>query len=132
MDMEDSLVFGTARDSSDWHSELLVQIFFRLAGPRVGYGETAITRGDNFKIRAISIAFWISNLSLGAVVCGIGIFGGVDHVEVFEAGAIVHGLPCFGTASFVSAVVHDGHARMNGIDDGARAGLVEAVVSDQI
>ena len=71
------------------------------------------------------LAFRIGDQRFGAVVRGVGALGGVEHVEVFKAGAVMDGLPCFGTAGLVRAVVHDGDAGMNGIDEGAGVGEVE-------
>jgi len=42
----------------------------------------------------------------------------VEHPEVFKAGALVDGLPGFRAAGFVRAVVHDGDAGMDGVDEG--------------
>jgi hypothetical protein len=44
----------------------------------------------------------------------------------------MHRLPGFGAAGLVGAVVHDGCARVNGVDEGAGVGQVEAVMIDQI
>jgi hypothetical protein len=70
--------------------------------------------------------------AFGAVVGGVGVFRGVEHPEVFEAGAFVDGLPGLGAAGFVCAVVHDGDAGMNGVDEGLGVGEVEAVVVDEV
>ena len=44
----------------------------------------------------------------------------------------MHGLPRLGAAGLVRAVVHDGHAGMDGIDECPRVGQVEAVMVDEI
>ena len=60
------------------------------------------------------------------------VFGGVEHPEVFEAGAFLDRLPGFRTSGFVGAIVHDGDAGMDGVDEGAGVGEVEAVMVDQV
>ena len=77
-------------------------------------------------------AFGIRDQGFGAVVGGVGALGGVKHVEVFDAGAVVDGLPGFGHACLVRAVVHNGHARVNRIDERAGVGEIHAVMVDQI
>ena len=71
---------------------------------------------DNFKVCAVATAFEIGDQCFGAVVRGVGVFRGVQHLEIDQAGAFVHRLPCFGAAGFVRAVIHDGDAGMNRID----------------
>jgi hypothetical protein len=56
----------------------------------------------------------------------------VEHPEAFKAGAFVDGLPGFRAAGFVGAVVHDGDAGMDGIDEGAGVGQVEAMMVDEV
>ena len=107
--------------------------FLRHSGARVGDREAAGWRGDNFEVCAIGrAAFGIRDQGLGAVVGGVGALGGVKHVKVFEAGAVVDGLPCLGHSGFVRAVVHYGHARMNRIDEGAGVGEIHTVMVDKI
>jgi len=43
-------------------------------------------------------------------VGGVGVFGGVEHPEVFEAEAFMHCLPGFWAGGLVCAVIHDGDA----------------------
>jgi len=65
-------------------------------------------------------------------VGGVGVFGGVEHPEVFEAEAFMHCLPGFWAGGLVCAVIHDGDAGVNRVDEGARVRQVEAVMIDQV
>lgn len=56
----------------------------------------------------------------------------MEHVKVFDGRALVNGLPRFGAAGFVGAVVHDGDAGMDRIDKRTRVGKVHPVMIDQI
>ena len=103
-----------------------------LAGAGVSDGEAAVGRGDNLEIRTVCAVFEIGDEIVGAVVRGIGIFGGMQHPEIFEAGTFMHGLPGFRTAGLVRAVVHDGYAGMDGVDEGFGVGEIKAVVVDEI
>jgi len=107
-------------------------ILLCLGGAGVGDGEAAICGGDDFEPGAISSAFEIGYAIIGAVVGGIGVFGGVEHPQVFKAGALMDGLPGFRTTGFVGSVVHDGDAGMDCIDEGLGVGEVEAVMVDEI
>ncbi len=91
-----------------------------------------LARCDHLEVRAIAAALEIGDQRVGAVVRGVGALGGVEHVEIFEAGAVMHGLPRLGAAGLVRAVVHDGHARMDSIDEGARVGQIHAVMIHEI
>ena len=62
----------------------------------------------------------------------VGVFGSVEHPEVFEAWAFVDRLPGFRAAGFVGAIVHDGDAGMDRVDEGAGVGKVEAVMVDEV
>ena len=112
---------------------LLPWVLPGLAGSGVGDGKTAGGGGDDFEVCAICRgAFGIRNQGLGAIVSSVGAFRGVQHVKVFDAGAVMHGLPCFGHSGLVRTVVHDGDDRMNGIDQGARIGEIHTVMVDHV
>ena len=70
---------------------------------------------NHLEVCAIAAAFEIGDQCFGTVVRGVGILGGVQHVEVFKTWTLMHCLPGFGAAGLVRAVVHDGDARMNRI-----------------
>lgn len=86
-------------EDSDAASETTVAslagILLRLAGAPVGYREAAVARGDDLEPCSVRAAFQIGNAVLRAVVGGIGIFGGVQHPQVFKAQALMHCLPGF-------------------------------------
>ena len=68
----------------------------------------------------------------GAVVRRIRVFRRVQHLQVLEPRALMHRLPCLGTARLVRAVVHDGNARMNRIHKGLGVRQIEAVMIHEI
>jgi len=98
---------------------LLVRVVLRLSRAGVGDGEAAVGRGDDFEPGAVGPAFEIGNQIRRAVVGGVRVFRGVELPEVFEAGTFMDGLPGFRTAGLVRAVVHDGYARVDCIDEGS-------------
>ncbi len=103
----------------------------RLTGARVGHAEAAVWVRDDSEVCSIAAAFEIGDERVGAAVRGIGIFCRMQHV-VLQSGALMHRLPRLGTAGLVRAVVHDGNARVNGIDKGARVREVETVMVHEI
>jgi hypothetical protein len=107
-------------------------VFVRFAGARVGDAEAAIAARDDLEVRPVATAFEVGDERRGAIVRGVGIFGRVQHVQILQAGALVHGLPRLGTACLVRAVVHDGDTGMNRIDKGLRVRKVESVMIHQI
>ena len=112
---------------------LFAGVVFGLAGAGVGDGEAAAGRGNDFEVGAIrGAAFGIGDERVGAIVGGVRVFSGVELPEVFKAGAVMDSLPGFRAAGLVSAVVHDGYARTDGIDNGAGVGEIHAVMGDQI
>ena len=111
---------------------LFAGVVLCLTGAGVEDGEAAVGVGGDFEEKAVWGAFEIGGERVGAVVSGVRSFGGVEHPEIFEAGALMNGLPSLRAAGFVCAVVHNGDARMDGVDEGAGVGQVEAVVIDEI
>jgi len=103
-----------------------------LGGAGVEDGKAAVGVGGDFEVCAVGGAFEIGDQRVGAVVSGVRAFGGVEHIEILKAGAFVDGLPGLRAAGFVRAVVHDGYAGVNGIDEGLGVGEIEAVVVDEI
>ena len=124
--------FPTASKDNLSPPRLIGRIFFGLAGACVGNGEAAVAASDDFKPMAVAAAFKVGDERFDAVVGGVRAFGGVQHPQVEEAGAFVHGLPGFGAAGFVRAVIHDGDAGMNGVDECLRVGEIHAVMVDEI
>jgi len=114
------------------HERLFCCIGFGLGGAGVGDGEAAVAGDYYFQVGAVGSAFEVGDEGFGAVVGGVGVFSGVEHPEVFEAGAFVDGLPGLRAAGFVCTVVHDGDAGMDGVNEGFGVGEVEAVVVDEI
>jgi hypothetical protein len=110
----------------------LAGVVLGFAGAGVEDGEAAVGVGGDFEVSAVGGAFEIGDERVGAVVGGVRAFGGVEHPEIFKAGAFVDGLPGLRAAGFVGTVVHDGDARVDGVDEGAGVGQVEAVVVDEI
>ncbi len=85
---------------------------------RIGDAEAAVAVCDYLEVMAVAVVLQIRDQRLRAVVRGVGVFGGVQHPQVCKAGTFMHGLPGFGAAGLVRAVVHDGHAGMNRVDKG--------------
>src|SRR5579863_7624345 len=107
---------------------LSARIGLGFSGAGIQHGKSAVGGSDHLEPGAVCAAFEIGNRFVVAVVRGVGVLGGVEHVEVFEAGAFMHGLPCLGAAGLVRTVVHNSYARMNRIDECARVGEVHAVM----
>ncbi len=116
-----------------WATRLLARVVFRFARAAVGDREAAVGIRNHFEVSAVSAAaFRVGDHGFGTIVRRVRSFSGVQHVKVLQARAVMNRLPGFRTAGFVRAVVHDGHARTNRIDNGPRIRQVHAVVRDQI
>ena len=63
---------------------------------------------------------------------GVRTLGGVKHVKVLHAGAVMDSLPGGRHAGLVGAIDHDGRDRVNGIDEGTGIGKIHAVMIDQV
>src|ERR1019366_6708502 len=113
--------------ASPAEAALFARILFGFSGSRVCHGEAAIRRCDDLEVRAIRCrTFGIRDVGLWTVVCGIGTFGAVNHIESFKSRGLMDSLPCLGATCLMRAVVHDGHARMNRTHNGARVRQIEA------
>ena len=111
---------------------LTSRVLLAFAGAGVEDFEGAVGGDGEAEIVAVGVAFAVGDVFGGDVVGGVGGLGVVELPEVFETGCVVDGLPGGCGAAFGAAVVHDGEARGEAIDEGGAVAVVPAVVGDDV